>query len=124
MAFSILNTPRELGRRLLRRAIAQRNAPSSSSGTRRSPRIATAKSPKGKVGPAPAPGSCSPQCPQALPWVHTGCGEKEGSPCCPRGAVATAGPSMGPCSCSWSLNLLSSLCPFQASRQSRRDKQS
>ncbi|NXQ30370.1 NUMA1 protein, partial [Alaudala cheleensis] len=55
MAFSILNTPRELGRRLLRRA-AQRSTPSTSSGTRRSPRIATAKSPKGKVGTARAPG--------------------------------------------------------------------
>ncbi|NXK69228.1 NUMA1 protein, partial [Sylvietta virens] len=52
MAFSILNTPRELGRRLLRRAVVQRGAPtpSSSSGTRRSPRIATAKSPRGRVG--------------------------------------------------------------------------
>ncbi|NXY07508.1 NUMA1 protein, partial [Pteruthius melanotis] len=51
LAFSILNTPRELGRRLLRRA-AQRSTPtpSTSSGTRRSPRIAIAKSPKGKVG--------------------------------------------------------------------------
>ncbi|NXM64851.1 NUMA1 protein, partial [Illadopsis cleaveri] len=59
MAFSILNTPRELGRRLLRRAVAQRSAatPSSSSGTRRSSRIATAKSPKGKVGPARPPGT-------------------------------------------------------------------
>ncbi|NXC02225.1 NUMA1 protein, partial [Orthonyx spaldingii] len=50
VAFSVLNTPRELGRRLLRRAIAQRGTPSTSSGTRRSSRIATAKSPKGKVG--------------------------------------------------------------------------
>uniref|UniRef100_A0A8C9NWG6 Nuclear mitotic apparatus protein 1 n=1 Tax=Serinus canaria TaxID=9135 RepID=A0A8C9NWG6_SERCA len=50
MAFSILNTPRELGRRLLRRAVAQRSTPKSSSGTRRSSRIA--KSPKGKVGTA------------------------------------------------------------------------
>uniref|UniRef100_A0A674GXM2 Nuclear mitotic apparatus protein 1 n=1 Tax=Taeniopygia guttata TaxID=59729 RepID=A0A674GXM2_TAEGU len=50
MAFSILNTPRELGRRLLRRAVAQRSTPTSSRGTRRSSRIATAKSPKGKVG--------------------------------------------------------------------------
>ncbi|XP_030146981.4 nuclear mitotic apparatus protein 1 isoform X1 [Taeniopygia guttata] len=49
MAFSILNTPRELGRRLLRRAVAQRSTPTSSRGTRRSSRIATAKSPKGKV---------------------------------------------------------------------------
>ncbi|KAM7065619.1 nuclear mitotic apparatus protein 1 isoform 5-T6 [Acridotheres tristis] len=51
MAFNILNTPRELGRRLLRRAVAQRSTPtpSTSSGTRRSPRIATAKSPKGKA---------------------------------------------------------------------------
>lgn len=53
MAFSILNTPRELGRRLLRRAVAQRSTPTSSSGgTRRSSRIATAKSPRGKVGTA------------------------------------------------------------------------
>ncbi|NXV03821.1 NUMA1 protein, partial [Cettia cetti] len=51
MAFSILNTPRELGRRLLRRAVTQRSTPTpTSSGTRRSSRIATAKSPKGKVG--------------------------------------------------------------------------
>ncbi|NWI82830.1 NUMA1 protein, partial [Dryoscopus gambensis] len=52
MAFSILNTPRALGRRLLRRAAAQRSipTPSTSGGTRRSPRIATAKTPKGKVG--------------------------------------------------------------------------
>ncbi|NXO13923.1 NUMA1 protein, partial [Oriolus oriolus] len=52
LAFSILNTPRELGRRLLRRAAAQRSTPtpSTSRGTRRSSRIATAKSPKGKVG--------------------------------------------------------------------------
>ncbi|RMC12052.1 hypothetical protein DUI87_11185 [Hirundo rustica rustica] len=53
MAFSILNTPRELGRRLLRRAVAQRSAPTASSsggGARRSSRIATAKSPKGKAG--------------------------------------------------------------------------
>ncbi|NWT21662.1 NUMA1 protein, partial [Vireo altiloquus] len=52
LAFSILNTPRELGRRLLRRAAAQRSTPtpSTSSGIRRSSRIATAKSPKGKVG--------------------------------------------------------------------------
>ncbi|KAL9866043.1 LOW QUALITY PROTEIN: nuclear mitotic apparatus protein 1 [Geothlypis trichas] len=49
MAFSILNTPRELGRRLLRRAITQRSTPTSSSGTRRSSRIATAQSPKGKA---------------------------------------------------------------------------
>ncbi|CAN8194920.1 unnamed protein product [Coccothraustes coccothraustes] len=47
MAFSILNTPRELGRRLLRRA--QRSTPKSASSTRRSSRIATAKSPKGKA---------------------------------------------------------------------------
>uniref|UniRef100_U3JUX1 Nuclear mitotic apparatus protein 1 n=1 Tax=Ficedula albicollis TaxID=59894 RepID=U3JUX1_FICAL len=54
MAFNILNTPRELGRRLLRRAVAQRGSatPSTSGGARRSPRIATAKSPKGKVGTA------------------------------------------------------------------------
>ncbi|NWY36316.1 NUMA1 protein, partial [Sylvia borin] len=52
MAFSILNTPKMLGKRFLRRAGAQRSSPtpSSSSGTRRSSRIATAKSPRGKVG--------------------------------------------------------------------------
>ncbi|NWI89032.1 NUMA1 protein, partial [Pitta sordida] len=54
MAFSILNTPRKLGNRLLRRAAARRsthkNSPSGS--TRRSPRIATTKSPRGKVGTA------------------------------------------------------------------------
>ncbi|NXN81533.1 NUMA1 protein, partial [Bombycilla garrulus] len=55
-AFNILNTPRglgKLGRRLLRRAGAQKGSsptPSTSSGTRRSPRIASAKSPKGRVG--------------------------------------------------------------------------
>ncbi|XP_054507738.2 nuclear mitotic apparatus protein 1 [Agelaius phoeniceus] len=49
MAFSILNTPRELGRRLLRRAMAQRSTPTASSGTRRSSRIATATTPKGKA---------------------------------------------------------------------------
>ncbi|NXQ68697.1 NUMA1 protein, partial [Quiscalus mexicanus] len=56
MAFSILNTPRELGRRLLRRAMAQRSTPTASSGTRRSSRIATATTPKGKVGTACPPG--------------------------------------------------------------------
>ncbi|NXS90498.1 NUMA1 protein, partial [Erpornis zantholeuca] len=52
LAFSILNTPKELRRRLMRRVAAQRSSPtaSTSSGIRRSPRIATAKSPKGKVG--------------------------------------------------------------------------
>ncbi|XP_066196719.1 nuclear mitotic apparatus protein 1 isoform X1 [Sylvia atricapilla] len=51
MAFSILNTPKMLGKRFLRRAGAQRSSPtpSSSSGTRRSSRIATAKSPRGKA---------------------------------------------------------------------------
>ncbi|XP_033374006.1 nuclear mitotic apparatus protein 1 isoform X3 [Parus major] len=51
MAFSILNTPRALGRRLLRQAVTRKNTstPSSSSGTRRSSRIATAKSPKGQA---------------------------------------------------------------------------
>ncbi|NWR94768.1 NUMA1 protein, partial [Furnarius figulus] len=56
-AFSILNTPKRLGNRLLRRAAARKgtlkNSPSGS--TRRSPRIATAKSPKGKVGNAHPP---------------------------------------------------------------------
>ncbi|NWV25950.1 NUMA1 protein, partial [Origma solitaria] len=51
MAFNILNTPRELGRRLLRRAVTRSTPTASTSrGTRRSPRIATTKSPKGKVG--------------------------------------------------------------------------
>ncbi|NXF80386.1 NUMA1 protein, partial [Sclerurus mexicanus] len=52
MAFSILNTPKKLGNRLLRRAAARKSTPknSPSGSTRRSPRIATAKSPKGKVG--------------------------------------------------------------------------
>ncbi|NXS12750.1 NUMA1 protein, partial [Neodrepanis coruscans] len=52
MAFSILNTPKKLGNRLLRRAAARKSTPKSSPGgsTRRSPRIATTKSPKGKVG--------------------------------------------------------------------------
>ncbi|NXD28662.1 NUMA1 protein, partial [Spelaeornis formosus] len=52
MTFSILNTPKELGRRLLRRTVSQRSTAKASTGssTRRSPRIATAKSPKGKVG--------------------------------------------------------------------------
>uniref|UniRef100_A0A8C3TWP7 Nuclear mitotic apparatus protein 1 n=1 Tax=Catharus ustulatus TaxID=91951 RepID=A0A8C3TWP7_CATUS len=51
MAFNILNTPRKMGRHLLGRMRAQRSTPtpSTSSGTRRSPRIATAKSPKGKA---------------------------------------------------------------------------
>ncbi|NXI47573.1 NUMA1 protein, partial [Galbula dea] len=52
MAFSILNTPKKLGNSLLRRA-ARKNTPKNSprgGSTRRSPRIASAKSPKGKVG--------------------------------------------------------------------------
>ncbi|KAF4800742.1 nuclear mitotic apparatus protein 1 [Turdus rufiventris] len=50
MAFNIFNTPKKM-RRLLGRMGAQRSTPtpSTSSGTRRSPRIATAKSPKGKA---------------------------------------------------------------------------
>ncbi|XP_041278198.1 nuclear mitotic apparatus protein 1 isoform X1 [Onychostruthus taczanowskii] len=48
VAFSI-NSPRVLRRHLLRRAVAQRGTPTSSSGTRHSSRIATAKSPKGKA---------------------------------------------------------------------------
>ncbi|NXG10828.1 NUMA1 protein, partial [Sakesphorus luctuosus] len=57
MAFSILNTPKKLGNRLLRRAAARKSTPknSPSGSTRRSPRIATAKSPKGKVGTAHPP---------------------------------------------------------------------
>ncbi|NXQ85714.1 NUMA1 protein, partial [Nyctibius grandis] len=52
MAFSILNTPKKLGNSLLRRAAARKATPKTSprGGTRRSPRIATGKSPKGKVG--------------------------------------------------------------------------
>lgn len=52
MAFSILNTPKKLGNSLLRRAAGRKATPKSSPhGTaRRSPRIASAKSPKGKVG--------------------------------------------------------------------------
>ncbi|XP_058696082.1 nuclear mitotic apparatus protein 1 isoform X3 [Poecile atricapillus] len=51
MAFSILNTPRALGKRLMGRAVTRKNTstPSSSSGTRRSSRIATSKSPKGQA---------------------------------------------------------------------------
>ncbi|XP_067161437.1 nuclear mitotic apparatus protein 1 isoform X2 [Apteryx mantelli] len=51
MAFSILNTPKKLGSSLLRRAAARKTAPKNSprGSTRRSPRIATAKSPKGKA---------------------------------------------------------------------------
>ncbi|XP_029898143.1 nuclear mitotic apparatus protein 1 isoform X4 [Aquila chrysaetos chrysaetos] len=51
MAFSILNTPKKLGNSLLRRAAGRKtttkNSPRGSA--RRSPRIATAKSPKGKA---------------------------------------------------------------------------
>ncbi|XP_068786968.1 nuclear mitotic apparatus protein 1 isoform X2 [Struthio camelus] len=51
MAFSILNTPKKLGNSLLRRATNRKTTPKNSprGSTRRSPRIATAKSPKGKV---------------------------------------------------------------------------
>ncbi|NXG70705.1 NUMA1 protein, partial [Baryphthengus martii] len=53
MAFSILNTPKKLGNSLLRRAAGRKNTPKNSprgGSTRRSPRNATTKSPKGKVG--------------------------------------------------------------------------
>ncbi|XP_074004550.1 nuclear mitotic apparatus protein 1 [Numenius arquata] len=52
MAFSILNTPKKLGNSLLRRAAGRKNTPKNSprGSARRSPRIATAKSPKGKTG--------------------------------------------------------------------------
>uniref|UniRef100_A0A8B9MBJ0 Nuclear mitotic apparatus protein 1 n=1 Tax=Accipiter nisus TaxID=211598 RepID=A0A8B9MBJ0_9AVES len=52
MAFSILNTPKKLGNSLLRRAAGRKTATKNSprGSARRSPRIATAKSPKGKVG--------------------------------------------------------------------------
>ncbi|OXB78034.1 UNVERIFIED_CONTAM: hypothetical protein H355_013583, partial [Colinus virginianus] len=51
MAFSILNTPKKLGNSLLRRAANRKSTPKNSPrGTaRRSPRIASAKSPKGKA---------------------------------------------------------------------------
>ncbi|KAM6140011.1 LOW QUALITY PROTEIN: nuclear mitotic apparatus protein 1 [Pterocles gutturalis] len=51
MAFSILNTPKKLGNSLLRRAAGRKNTPKNSprGSARRSPRIATAKSPKGKA---------------------------------------------------------------------------
>ncbi|XP_050187278.1 nuclear mitotic apparatus protein 1 [Myiozetetes cayanensis] len=50
MAFAILNTPRTLGNRLLRRVAARKSTPknTASGSTRRSSRIATAKSSKGK----------------------------------------------------------------------------
>lgn len=52
MAFSILNTPKKLGNSLLRRAASRKATPKNSphGTTRRSPRIASTKSPKGKVG--------------------------------------------------------------------------
>ncbi|NXT96165.1 NUMA1 protein, partial [Anhinga rufa] len=58
MAFSILNTPKKLGNSLLRRAAGRKTTPKASprGSARRSPRIATAKSPKGKVGTFPASG--------------------------------------------------------------------
>ncbi|KAM6226069.1 nuclear mitotic apparatus protein 1-like, partial [Porphyrio hochstetteri] len=51
-AFSILNTPKKLGTSLLRRAAGRKGTPKNSPrpSARRSPRIATAKSPKGKAG--------------------------------------------------------------------------
>ncbi|XP_019379850.1 PREDICTED: nuclear mitotic apparatus protein 1 isoform X3 [Gavialis gangeticus] len=51
MAFSILNTPKKLGSSLLRRGANRKTTPKNSprGSTRRSPRIATAKSPKGKA---------------------------------------------------------------------------
>ncbi|NXT34468.1 NUMA1 protein, partial [Pelecanoides urinatrix] len=57
MAFSILNTPKKLGNSLLRRAAGRKTTPKNSprGSARRSPRIATAKSPKGKVGTASPP---------------------------------------------------------------------
>ncbi|XP_065490931.1 nuclear mitotic apparatus protein 1 isoform X2 [Caloenas nicobarica] len=52
LAFSILNTPKKLGNSLLRRAAGRKNTPKGTprggGGARRSPRIASAKSPKGK----------------------------------------------------------------------------
>ncbi|XP_075775767.1 nuclear mitotic apparatus protein 1 isoform X2 [Pelodiscus sinensis] len=57
MAFSILNTPKKLGSSLLRRGTNRKVTPKSSprGSARRSPRIATAKSPKGK-GKSVVPG--------------------------------------------------------------------
>ncbi|NXA13142.1 NUMA1 protein, partial [Sapayoa aenigma] len=54
VAFSILNSHKKLGNRLLRRAAPRKSTPknSPSGSTRRSPRIATAKSSKGKGGTA------------------------------------------------------------------------
>ncbi|NXV71482.1 NUMA1 protein, partial [Atlantisia rogersi] len=51
-AFSILNTPKKLGSSLLRRAAGRKGTPKNSPrpSARRSPRSATPKSPKGKVG--------------------------------------------------------------------------
>ncbi|XP_033928632.1 nuclear mitotic apparatus protein 1 [Melopsittacus undulatus] len=50
LAFSILNTPKKLGNSLLRRANRKATAKGSPrAGSRRSPRIATAKTPKGKA---------------------------------------------------------------------------
>uniref|UniRef100_A0A8C8B1N5 Nuclear mitotic apparatus protein 1 n=1 Tax=Otus sunia TaxID=257818 RepID=A0A8C8B1N5_9STRI len=56
MAFSILNTPKKLGNSLLRRAAGRKTTPKKNSprgSARRSPRIATAKSPKGKASRRP-----------------------------------------------------------------------
>ncbi|XP_042648345.1 nuclear mitotic apparatus protein 1 isoform X2 [Tyto alba] len=55
MAFSILNTPKKLGNSLLRRAAGRKTTPKNSphGSARRSPRIATAKSPKGKASRRP-----------------------------------------------------------------------
>ncbi|NXG83807.1 NUMA1 protein, partial [Stercorarius parasiticus] len=57
MAFSILNTPKKLGNSLLRRAAGRKTTPKTPphGSPRRSPRIATAKSPKGKVGTTSPP---------------------------------------------------------------------
>ncbi|NXW90918.1 NUMA1 protein, partial [Alopecoenas beccarii] len=57
LAFSILNTPKKLGNSLLRRAAGRKSTPRGTprGGARRSPRIASAKSPKGKVGMAATP---------------------------------------------------------------------
>ncbi|XP_029898144.1 nuclear mitotic apparatus protein 1 isoform X2 [Aquila chrysaetos chrysaetos] len=95
MAFSILNTPKKLGNSLLRRAAGRKtttkNSPRGSA--RRSPRIATAKSPKGKVGTGSPPGSQS---------RHS---HPQGS----GGGLVTVA------------NVPFLLCPFQASRRSLKD---
>lgn len=95
MAFSILNTPKKLGNSLLRRAAGRKtttkNSPRGSA--RRSPRIATTKSPKGKVGTS------------STPWSQSRHSHPQGS----GGGLVTV------------TNVPFLLCPFQASRRSLKD---